>query len=448
MTEINFKPSLKQWEALEILKDSETTELGYGGAAGGGKSYLGCYWLFESCITYDDTAWLMGRKELTNLKKTTLVSFYKLCKELGVKTDDYFILDHQSNILNFRNGSRIFLMDLSYMPSDPLYNRLGSLELTGAFVDESPEIMASCINILKTRLGRCNNEKYNLTPKLLETFNPNKNHVYYRYYKPFIDGKLPKHRKFIRALVTDNPYIDKNYVDQLKNADEITRQRLLYGNFEYDDDPSSLIEFKAITKIFTKEYTKSHKKYISVDVARLGKDLMTVFVWDGLYITKEFHYPKTKINEAIKIVDDLAVIENVPRERIVIDEDGVGGGVVDGINGVVGFINNSRAFNEKGVKTNYKNLKAQCSYKLAEYINSGKIGMKCNDDSVKERLIQELEQIKRKEPDKDGPLQLIGKEIVKEEIGRSPDFSDCMMMRMYFEVIDTSFVSLDPGGMF
>ena len=153
---------------------------------------------------------------------------------------------------------------------------------------------------------------------------------------------------------------------------------------------------------------------------------------------------KVKIN-MIGIANE----ERVPRERIVIDEDGVGGGVVDGLPGVLGFINNSKAFNEKGVVTNYLNLKSQCSYKLAEYINTRKIGMNCPDESVKERLIQELEQIKRKDPDKDGKLCIVSKELVKLEIGRSPDFSDCMMMRMYFEIRDDSFALLEgDGGMF
>jgi phage I-like protein len=35
--------------------------------------------------------------------------------------------------------------------------------------------------------------------------------------------------------------------------------------------------------------------------------------------------------------------------------------------------------------------------------------------------------------DKDGKKQIMPKDKVKEVIGRSPDFSDTLMMRMYFE---------------
>lgn len=46
------------------------------------------------------------------------------------------------------------------MPSDPMYERFGSLELTDGFIDESGEISEKCIEIILTRIGRQENEKY------------------------------------------------------------------------------------------------------------------------------------------------------------------------------------------------------------------------------------------------------------------------------------------------
>ena len=40
MRTIKWKPSVKQKVAFDILLDKETTEVLYGGGAGGGKSYL------------------------------------------------------------------------------------------------------------------------------------------------------------------------------------------------------------------------------------------------------------------------------------------------------------------------------------------------------------------------------------------------------------------------
>lgn len=47
----------KQENAVYYLKDNETKELLYGGAAGGGKSALGCLWLIEMCQKYEGSRW-------------------------------------------------------------------------------------------------------------------------------------------------------------------------------------------------------------------------------------------------------------------------------------------------------------------------------------------------------------------------------------------------------
>lgn len=227
--EINFEASAKQGEAWEKLTDNVTTEIGYGGAAHGGKSFLLCFWEVAMCLAYPGNGWGLGRKELKNLKLTTLLTFYEVCEKYRILPGKHFKTNEQLGIVTFSNGSQIFLLDLAYQPSDPLYTRLGGLQLTGAGVDQSEEVEFKAIDILSTRVGRRLNDKYHLTPKVFETFNPAKNHVYQRFYKPWRSGELPKHRAFIQALPTDNPHTPPSYIEQLKRADKITRERLLSG---------------------------------------------------------------------------------------------------------------------------------------------------------------------------------------------------------------------------
>lgn len=52
----------------------------------------------------------------------------------------------------------------------------------------------------------------------------------------------------------------------------------------------------------------------------------------------------------------------------------------------------------------------------------------------KETITEELEQIKKKDPDSDTKLQVVSKDEIKTLLGRSPDYSDTLMMRMWFEL--------------
>jgi hypothetical protein len=116
--------------------------------------------LTDMCLAYPGTGWLLGRKELLNLKRTTLLTLFKVFAHHGLEANRHYTYNQSTNIITFANDSQIFLFDLSYQPSDPLYTRLGDLELTGACIDESNEVPAAAIEIVKTRLGRRLNDKF------------------------------------------------------------------------------------------------------------------------------------------------------------------------------------------------------------------------------------------------------------------------------------------------
>ena len=128
---------------------------------------------------------------------------------------------------------------------------------------------------------------------------------------------------------------------------------------------------------------------------------------------------------------DNITIKHVPYWGV--DEDGIGGGVKDYLR-CQGFVNNARPLKNE----NYQNLKAQVFYKTADLINTVQVGITCPDINVKNYIIEELEQVRTKDADKDNKLQMIAKDTVKAIIGRSPDFSDAMAMRCYYE-IDSNF---------
>ncbi len=154
---------------------------------------------------------------------------------------------------------------------------------------------------------------------------------------------------------------------------------------------------------------------------------------------------KLNTREVADKISEIINVNRIPRSRVIIDEDGVGGGVVDQLPGVKGFIANASpikahdpAFNhddKKLIVHNYKNMKTQCSYMLAEKVNNREMSISGElREEHKEYIVQELQQIKRKITPDDSKLQLVSKQDIKDAIGRSPDFSDMMMMRMGFDV--------------
>ncbi len=231
---MSFRLTAKQTKAYDVLTEPEyshISELFYGGAAGGGKSVLGCAWLDVSANKYPGTRWLMGRESLKTLKETTLNTFFETSKRLG--TDETYRYVENKGIM-YKNGSSILLKDLAYYPSDPNYDELGSLEITGAFVDESTQLVQKCRDIVTSRI-RYKLDEYNLTPKILLVGNPARNWVYDDYYLPHKEGRIEPYRMFIQSLVTDNAHISPLYIENLKKLDEVSRERLLKGNWDYLD---------------------------------------------------------------------------------------------------------------------------------------------------------------------------------------------------------------------
>jgi hypothetical protein len=71
---------------------------------------------------------------------------------------------------------------------------------------------------------------------------------------------------------------------------------------------------------------------------------------------------------------------------------------------------------------------------MAQKIQLNEVAEICTDNGLKDIVCEEMEQIKMKDIDKDGKLAIIPKDEIKEQIGRSPDEWDSIMMRMYFHL--------------
>lgn len=443
-----IKPTYKQALAYKKLWDEQTRFLLFGGGAEGGKSWLGAEWLLTNCYKYPDTKWFIGRNELKRLMASSYATFRKICSYHNIPSEDWK-LNGQYNYIEFRNKSRIDLLDLKYNPSDPMFQRFGSTEYTGGWIEEAGEVHFLAFDVLKSRVGRWNNDIHKLFPKVLLTCNPEQNWLYRIFYKPWKRRTLEPGYAFIQSLYKDNPYtanLAEQRLDQIK--DPTLRARLKMGDWEYASGDNSLVDFDSVVDLFTNTLERSEDKYFTGDVARHGSDKTTFASWRGFDLYNLEWKVDRGIDQTAEDVRETLKVQQIPYSHAVCDDDGVGGGVVDNVKGIKGFVGNAsplvikhvkETIQEKRIedrKENYKNLRSQCGFMLAQAIVDHKIAISAFIDEVtKEQIIEDLQaMLRKKETPIESKLQLISKDEVKEVIGRSPDFADTMLMRMYFEL--------------
>jgi hypothetical protein len=316
---------------------------------------------------------------------------------------------------------------VKFLPSDPFYERFGSLEYSDGAIEECGEINFLAYDVLKTRIGRHLNKELGIKPTMALTANPKKNWLYNVFYEPWKNGTLPDNVKFIQALYGDNPYTAAEYEVQLQSiSDKSTKERLMLGSWDYEDNPNVLIGFATINDMFSNSFVQPGKMKIVADIARYGSDRAIITVWDGLILIDYLAFNISSMVEIQNAINSLKVRYQIPVSEIVVDEDGIGGGVVDNLK-CKGFLNNGKPTNP-----NYQNLKAECGYKLAEL--ASKIWIKKEmPEKEREAITLELGMLRTYDADKDGKLRIMPKEKIKEYIGRSPDWMDCFIMRMFWE---------------
>ena len=187
---------------------------------------------------------------------------------------------------------------------------------------------------------------------------------------------------------------------------------------------------ESIVKVFSNVHIEGGVKYITADIARLGRDKTVIMVWDGWRAVEIVEMATSTVDESVNAIGLLIDKYNVNLSNVVVDEDGVGGGVKDYLR-CTGFVNNAKAIKVNGKEENFPNVKTQCYYRLAEIINRNEIYINCNEEQ--ERFItEELEMVRLAKEVDTTKIVLKSKDDIKKAIGRSPDYSDAIMLRVSF----------------
>jgi len=472
----NITLSRKQQLAFNVLADPYVVELLFGGGAGGGKSLLVTMWMVIECRKYPGITIGLGRKEMSNLGKTTVATLLtEAHKYLGVSADDFTYKAPGSPQpgIYYKNGSAITLHDLAYAPSDPNYDRFGSLPLTHAVIEEVGELDLTAVSAFASRANRKLNREYSITGKTVMTCNPSNNFAREEFYDPFeklgggdmqswpcgdvfVDGKLrigQAKRVFIRSLPTDNPFLSPNYLQTLARLPKAQRRRLLEGDWDFDQEEGKLISAHLIRT--TTEHDTEARSSFGCDPSHGGDGCIFVELKGGVVVDAhrleipqdDPHFDKdTFIAQAFI---DWVTARGGGYEDAALDANGLGSGVLNACNRLGWYVGAFIAGSTKGIRildvngniiddpkpsdkgvALFNNIRSQGYVDMADEMRRGEL-MFLADVAYFQDFRKDFAAHKVTYKERQAIVE--SKIELKKRLGRSPDFSDALLAAHWVE---------------
>lgn len=247
----------------------------------------------------------------------------------------------------------------------------------------------------------------------------------------------------------DNPAIPRKELEKLKEGmdNDTYRQEIMA---EYVENAGALFKYTALVDMFSNTITKDTEKYLVIDVADDGSDKTVFSFWTGLECYRIERFAHLTTEAIIAQTREYAAQERIPYSQMIVDAIGVGTGVATSslLDGIIGYkssfsaiktdtdptkLPNVHYLKDAPLTTDYANLRSQCVFTLADLVNKHSIAVKVDDVRIKEAIIEELATYQDASRG-DGKRMATQKDDVKALIGRSPDISDTLLMRMYFVI--------------
>jgi len=288
-----FEPQAKQQEFIDAVFSGEATTIYYGGAAGGGKTYVAIAVLILLAKLFPGSCWCIVRKDMQRLKKNTFRSFYKLLPK-------GFMTNFTDNVAYFKNGSTIIFSSENY-DKDKDANWMDGFEPNGFLLEESQELKENTFRKSKLRAGR-NIIEPMPPPLVIVTGNPNQSWSKKEFYERFMDGTLPKKYKYIRALMSDNKKLSKDYIENMETLDPFTRARYVEGDWDVVDTEKPFAYMFDFTKHVDEFEDKPQKNMPLWLFFDFNKDPITCIVAQtvknhSIKVFREFRIPNADIKE-------------------------------------------------------------------------------------------------------------------------------------------------------
>ncbi len=333
---IDFSLQPRQMEAHNEIENGNSTIIGYGGARGGGKSYLERQTMLFRRLKYNGTSGAIIRKTYPDLWRNHIRMFFSEYPDLR----QFYKVDHKS--MEFPNGS---YLDFVYLDTEEDVEHFIGLGYDDIFLDQAEQHSVITLKKLATALRqdpRIQKIYPAYRPKFLMTFNSGGiGHAELRriFYDRQYDETLytapdkiqykteePEDYKFIPAKIWDNPIFIKSnphYLQTLISLPEDLRRAHLEGDpnvfagqyfRKLNEDkhlcepfsiPSSWYQFRSLDwgydrntvclwwaiDPFKNAYIHRYYKKNEVTIPNVAKNIISmIFIYEQLYINKYYFY--------------------------------------------------------------------------------------------------------------------------------------------------------------
>lgn len=424
MKKIKVKLTLKQTKCWDSFWNPKVTSILFGGAMGGGKSYIGCLlffyyakWVIEhfklEANEYPIQIGFMGRYRGVDFTDTTLETWKRIIppKQYYIRVQDKEIIIEDK--VKYAYGG---------LDTQEAINKFSSAEFAVVFIDQAEECERDKVAILRSRF-RLQINREPLPYKELYTANPKNCWLK----DEFVLGGDSK-KVYIPALPIENPNLPPTYMDSIKEAFKHRPELLLaYLEGSWDSLEGANIIIKDIwirdASRVIKSYVGRPIKVFGCDIARFGDDLTVVYYMEGTDIIEEMIIgQKDTMFTAGKI--HIWAQEKEP-DLIGVDTIGLGAGVADKLremgNEVLDFNSSEKA--EEEIK--FKNLRAEIWWNVGRRFAEKEIKLTWIDEGLRRELSAVGYEIRN------GKIIIEPKDKIKERLGRSPDKADAYIIGLH-----------------
>lgn len=398
------KPELSAWQR-DYIFDRFDDDLAIACCGiSSGKSAALAIWIVLQCCKKPGIRGIIVAQSYRALTKVLIQEIRTFCDWSHIE----YAYNKGANEIHFANGSQLF----AYSAENP-NAVLGLSEISLLAIDEAAYTPEEMYNFCRDRMR---GGKYKSMTRLISS--PNSTAKVQNWFSNLVK-KYPD--KVVHATALDNCFTSEEFKAELREryveGSNLYRQQVL-GEI-VDTDVASQIVMR--TDFARSLQGESNEYFIGYDASGLGadKDVIIVINRFGIVEIKEFL-------EADTFTKAAAITELYNKYHIKSGAADATGGYSLGVLDVLKAKNIQMAginFAQKAYVETYPNARTEMYMELAKAIRAG---FYVSQDNIRDEILAQQVTINSK-----GNQALVPKDLIKKQIGHSPDHSDALALAVY-----------------